>query len=217
MIRYCTCYIEYLFRIDVTDSRDRIGESLSSALLPVSLPDAKIHLYTLVNSSDINPVLLRDGEKKTEETAVITKELLSQGKNCSNCLSRNGWIHLPPTVCDSLKCFHSTRHKIMSMNNPRSVRRSSLCCLFQLLCVAHGSDTAFVYPGLSKSFPSANVTTGQCIIVFHDTSSWYTGYIESTANPIHRGQSSICKWVEVLQLWLWRFLVADIGFVAVPA
>lgn len=93
MIRYCTCYIEYLFRIDVTDSRDRISESLSSAL-PVSLPDAKIHLYTLVNNSDISSVLLRDGEKKSEdryqETAVITKELLSQGKKCSNFLSRNG-------------------------------------------------------------------------------------------------------------------------------
>ena len=63
MIRYRTCYIEYLFRIDVTDPRDRISESLSSALLPVSLPDAKIHLYTLVNNSDISSVL-RDGEKK---------------------------------------------------------------------------------------------------------------------------------------------------------
>lgn len=93
MIRYCTCYIEYLFRIDVTDSRDRIGESLSYALL-VSLLDAKIHLYTLVNNPNMSPVLLRDEEKKSEdrcqETAVLTKELLSQGKNCSNFLPRNG-------------------------------------------------------------------------------------------------------------------------------
>jgi len=94
MIRYCTCCIEYLFRIDVLDSRYRIGESLSSASLPVFLQDAKIHLYTLVNNSDISSVLLRDGEKKSEErcqkTAVITKKLLSQGKNCFHFLSRNG-------------------------------------------------------------------------------------------------------------------------------
>lgn len=167
MIRYCTCYIEYLFRVDVTDCRDRIGESLRSAVLPVFLPDAKIHLYTLVNNSDISSHLLRDGGKKSEdrcqESAVITKELQSQGKNCSNFLSRNEWIHLPPRVCDSLKCFHSTRHKIMSMNNPPSVRRSSLCWLFQMRCIAHGSDTAFVYAGHSKSFPSANVTTGHIL------------------------------------------------------
>lgn len=62
MIRYCTCYIEYLFRIDVTDSRDR--ESLSSALLPVCLLDDQIHLHTLVNISDTNSLLLRDREKK---------------------------------------------------------------------------------------------------------------------------------------------------------
>lgn len=71
MIRYCTCYIEYLFRIDVTDSRD--SESLSSALLPVSLLDDQIHLCTLVNISDINSLLLRDREKKRVRTNV--KEL----------------------------------------------------------------------------------------------------------------------------------------------
>lgn len=62
MIRYCTCYIEYLFRIDVTDSRD--SESLSSALLPVSLLDAQIYLYTLVNISDINSPPQGKGEKR---------------------------------------------------------------------------------------------------------------------------------------------------------
>lgn len=63
IIRYCTSYTEYLFRIDVTDPRDKIGESLSSVLLPVSLQDAKVHLYTLVNNSDIGSVLLSDEEK----------------------------------------------------------------------------------------------------------------------------------------------------------
>lgn len=96
MIRYCTCYVEYLFRMDVTDSRD--SESLSSALLPVSLLDAQIHLYSLVNISDIQfTSSQQQGEKKSEDkcqgTAVITKEIPSQGKICSYFLSRNGGIH----------------------------------------------------------------------------------------------------------------------------
>lgn len=155
MIWYCTCYIEYLFRIDVTDSRDKTGESLSSALPPVSLQDAMMCLYTLVNNSDIRSALLRDGEKENkgryQETAVITKELPSQGKNCFNFLSRSEWIYSLPTVCDSLKSFHSSRHKIISVKNPHSVKRSSLCGPFQILCVAHGSGTGPL--GSPKAFP----------------------------------------------------------------
>lgn len=73
MIRYGTCYIEYLFGIDVTDSRD--SELLSSALLSVPLLDAQVHLYTLVNISDINSLLLRDGEKKRARTVVRELQL----------------------------------------------------------------------------------------------------------------------------------------------
>lgn len=73
LIRYCTCHIEYLFRIDVTGSRD--SESLSSALLPVSLLYVQIHLYRLVNISDINSLLLRVREKKRVRTDVRELQL----------------------------------------------------------------------------------------------------------------------------------------------
>lgn len=66
--------MEYLFRIDVTDSRD--GESLGSALLPVSLLDAQLHLYTLVNISGVNSLLLSDREKKRARTNVRGLQLL---------------------------------------------------------------------------------------------------------------------------------------------
>lgn len=162
MIWYCTCYIEYLFRIDVTDSRDRTGESLSSALPPVSLQDAIMCLYTLVNNSDIRSALLRDGEKENkgryQETAVITKELPSQGKNCFNFLSRSEWIHSLPTVCDSLKCFHSNRHK--TCEKPSfSQEEFTVWAISDPLC---STWVRYWAPGLSKSFPSTNVITGQC-------------------------------------------------------
>lgn len=152
----------------MTDSRDRISESLSSALL-VSLLDAKIHLYTLVNNSDISSVL-GDGQKNREdrcqETAVITKEPLSQGNNCSNFLSRNGLIHSPPTVCVSLMCFHSTRHKIMPVIILIQLGRIHSVGCFQVLCVAHGSGTAFVNPDTPKAFPAQMSPPVTAYIVF---------------------------------------------------
>jgi len=73
--------MEYLFRIKVTGSRDRISESLSSALLPVSLQDAVICLYTCINNPVVTSACLRYGEEENKDgcqaNSVIIIELLS--------------------------------------------------------------------------------------------------------------------------------------------
>lgn len=158
------------------------------------------------------------GRKRTRTDArqiqlLLLSYLAKEKKKSSYFLSRSGSA---PTVHDFHRSFHPTGHKIIFVNNPCSVRRISLCGLFQILRVAHGSDFAFVSVNCPNAFHLQTSSLVSAFILYQTTSSWFTRNTEPIANPIYRIQSTDCNWREVLRRYLWGFLVVDMALLVLP-